>query len=473
MATNTYVALDKVTVGTATPSITFTGISGSYTDLVIVASNVVASSGFPNIGLRFNSDTGANYSSTILEGTGSTARSVRKTNVTTISDGDNVSLGGSTPSTIIYNIMNYSNTTTYKTVLLRANDTTSSTYAGVSAVVGLWRNTAAITSVTLTLGDFAAGATFSLYGIKSEAVPTAKATGGTISYSVDGYTYHTFTSSGTFTPTAALTADTLVIAGGGAGNSNYYSGGGGAGGLRGLTSQSFSSGVAYTCTIGAGGAGSTNNNNAKGNNGSNSTIAGSGFTTISATGGGGAGGNGSGNNSIYIGASGGSGGGAAAQGEDYNYAGGAGNAGSYSPVEGYAGGASDGRNGGYAGAGGGGGAGGVGTAGKDINNGAKAGNGGVGSSAYSTWGSVTGTGQNVSGTYYYAGGGGGGYLGGTETQGVGGYGGGANGNGVVNGTAGSGTANTGGGGGGTGYGDGSQTAGSGGSGIVIIRYASV
>jgi hypothetical protein len=38
MATNTYVALDKVTVGTATPSITFTGISGAYTDLVVVVS---------------------------------------------------------------------------------------------------------------------------------------------------------------------------------------------------------------------------------------------------------------------------------------------------------------------------------------------------------------------------------------------------------------------------------------------------
>ena len=107
MATNTYVALDKTTVTTATPSITFTGISGAYTDLVIVATNVVASASYPNIQLRFNGDTGANYSATILEGTGSAARSARKTSVTLIGDGDNVSLGGSTPSTFIYNIMNY------------------------------------------------------------------------------------------------------------------------------------------------------------------------------------------------------------------------------------------------------------------------------------------------------------------------------------------------------------------------------
>jgi hypothetical protein len=166
-AGSTYTPIATQTLGSAAASVTFSTITGTYTDLVFVASNIVASAGFPNIALRFNGDTGANYSSTILEGTGSVARSARKTNVTLISDGDQVSLGGSTPSTFIYNIMNYSNTTTYKTVLLRGNQTTGGTYAGISAVVGLWRNTNAITSVTITLGDFASGATFTLYGIKA------------------------------------------------------------------------------------------------------------------------------------------------------------------------------------------------------------------------------------------------------------------------------------------------------------------
>jgi hypothetical protein len=164
---STYEPIATQTLASAAASVTFSAITGTYTDLVLVATNVVASTGFPNIQLRFNGDTGANYSATMLEGTGSVARSARKTSVTVISDGDQVSLGGSTPSTFIYNIMNYSNTTTYKTVLLKGNQTTGSTYAGVSAVVGLWRNTGAITSVTITLGDFAAGATFTLYGIKA------------------------------------------------------------------------------------------------------------------------------------------------------------------------------------------------------------------------------------------------------------------------------------------------------------------
>jgi hypothetical protein len=34
MATNTMIALDKVTVGTATPTVTFTGINQGYTDPV-------------------------------------------------------------------------------------------------------------------------------------------------------------------------------------------------------------------------------------------------------------------------------------------------------------------------------------------------------------------------------------------------------------------------------------------------------
>jgi hypothetical protein len=59
--------------------------------------------------------------------------------------------------------MNYRNSTTYKTVLSRYDDATKST----GAEVGLWRNTAAITSVLMKpgTGSFAAGSTFTIYGI--------------------------------------------------------------------------------------------------------------------------------------------------------------------------------------------------------------------------------------------------------------------------------------------------------------------
>ena len=62
--------------------------------------------------------------------------------------------------------MNYSNTTTFKTILMRANNAA----LGVDAIVGLWRSTAAINEIKVfpTGGaNFETGSTFSLYGIKA------------------------------------------------------------------------------------------------------------------------------------------------------------------------------------------------------------------------------------------------------------------------------------------------------------------
>jgi hypothetical protein len=442
MPTNTYVALDKVTVGTATAAVTFSSISSAYTDLVVVAANLVATSGNPNVGLTFNGDTASNYSATILEGTGSSAQSARKTNTTLIVEGNNVSLGGTNPSTIIYNIMNYSNTTTYKTALLR-NSELSTTYPGTGATVGLWRSTAAITSVTLTIGsgNFAVGSTFSLYGIAAEG--QGYATGGYVT-SDSQYYYHTFTASGTFTPSRALTCDYLVVAGGG-GASGYNGGGAGAGGLRSTVTAtggggslesalSVASGVGLTVTVGAGGNAGNNASGSAGTAGSNSV-----FSTITATGGGQTTSNANGS----AGGSGGGGGGATG----ISRTGGAG-----TTNQGFAGG-NNVTSGNYP-SGGGGGASAVG------NNGS---------------GSVSGAGGNgvatsISGTSVtYAGGGGGGSTVDGATRGLGGTGGG--GAGGASGSAGTaGTINTGGGGGGGAH---NQNGAAGGSGIVIIRYAKV
>jgi hypothetical protein len=62
--------------------------------------------------------------------------------------------------------MNYSNSTTHKTVFARSG----SAYTGTNANVGLWRNTAAVTSATVansSAANFDIGSTFSLYGIKA------------------------------------------------------------------------------------------------------------------------------------------------------------------------------------------------------------------------------------------------------------------------------------------------------------------
>ena len=438
---NTYVALRTETVAVATSSVTFSlsGISG-YTDLVLVA-NYTTTVANLDVRLQVNGDTGSNYSYTYVLGTGSAAGSGRLANSVYI--GGYFSVGTSTNGNIsIYNFQNYSNTTTNKTILQRM----SSAEKELTANVGLWRNTAAITSITLftNTNAFAVGSTFSLYGIANADQGAAKATGGIITEDSQ-YWYHTFGASGAFIPKQSLTCDILQIAGGGGGGADM-SGGGGAGGLLYFASQSLTA-ISHNVTVGAGGSGSTGAGTL-GTNGVNSQ-----FASLTASVGGGR----SGNYITVNGASGGSGGGAGRQS-------GGSTGGAASPAgQGNAGGngsriTSDGETGG------GGGAGAAGQSGYSTGSG----DGGVGLTTYSSWGLVTGTGQNVSGTVYYAGGGGGGWQDNSTVTGSGGLGGGGNGAaaGVVS-TAG--LANTGGGGGG---GAGGGSAGqAGGSGVVIVRYA--
>jgi len=74
----------------------------------------------------------------------------------------------------------------------------------------------------------------------------------------NGYKYHTFTSSGTFTVTGSGVVDVLIIAGGGGAGpgplQNFVAnGGGGGGGLIYKPGHSVSTG-SYTITVGGGGA---------------------------------------------------------------------------------------------------------------------------------------------------------------------------------------------------------------------------
>lgn len=81
-------------------------------------------------------------------------------------------------------------------------------------------------------------------------------TGGTITTAA-GYTYHTFTSSGTFTMVGSKPCDLLCVGGGAPGGSgarsnvnNGYSGGGGGAGQV-ITSLAVALSGPYTCTVGA------------------------------------------------------------------------------------------------------------------------------------------------------------------------------------------------------------------------------
>ena len=447
---NTYVALATQTLGTATNSVTFSlsGISG-YTDLMLEINGAVAS-GNPAIWYRVNGDSTSLYSFTRVTGNGTSALSSRESTQT---KGNIASAFGMTTTfetNIQVHFMNYSNTTTNKTLLARANTPS----LGTEASVNLWRNTNAITSIEILTSsgtNFVAGSTFNLYGIANADQGAAKATGGIITEDAN-YWYHTFGASGAFIPKQSLTCDVLVVAGGG-GAGFDRGGGGGAGGLLGFTSQAVTA-TSYSITVGAGGPGGTaSGGGTKGTNGNNSQ-----FQGLTAAVGGGGGGN-------YIldrsGSSGGSGGGAQ-PGTGGTTTGSVGTTG-----QGNAGGSGTTDNATFRSSGGGGGAGGAGANGSTVNS--NSGNGGIGATFNSTvggtagpysfindMGAATGTGQLSNGNYYYAGGGGGG----NGIPGTGGLGGGGS-------TDVDGTANT---GGGAGAGAASPAK-SGGSGVIIVRYA--
>jgi hypothetical protein len=167
-AAQTYTPLATTTLGSATASYTFSSISGSYTDLVLVMSARTDNTGTgATYCIRYNSDSSALYSLTALEANGTSVISERYSSVTYAESGriNTSSSSNTTPSLSIVNIMNYANTTTYKTALTRSS-ASNETYA-VDAEVTLWRSTAAISSLYIfpSSGNFVAGSTFTLYGI--------------------------------------------------------------------------------------------------------------------------------------------------------------------------------------------------------------------------------------------------------------------------------------------------------------------
>jgi hypothetical protein len=155
----TYTQIATTTLGSAQATVSFTSISGSYTDLVLVATVKLTSSNTDRLFLQFNGDTGTNYSATYLQGDGSAAASGRFSSIAEMRF-YNQSTADFYPN--IIHIMNYANSTTYKTAIGR----TSTAGISVTATVGLWRSTAAITQVDVkSPNTFTSGSTFTLYGI--------------------------------------------------------------------------------------------------------------------------------------------------------------------------------------------------------------------------------------------------------------------------------------------------------------------
>jgi hypothetical protein len=164
----TYEPIASQTLGSNAASVTFSDIPGTYTDLRLVAfarSTRSATNDF--LLLRFNSDSGSNYSRTYLYGNGTSALSTRNSNLT-LATVDSFPAANSSSGIFcatVIDFMSYANTNVFKTVLSRNSDNSLT-----GATVNLWRSTSAITSILLypeNGPNLASGSTFSLFGLKA------------------------------------------------------------------------------------------------------------------------------------------------------------------------------------------------------------------------------------------------------------------------------------------------------------------
>lgn len=173
MPTNAWTPLANITLGSNTATVTFSSLSQAYRDLVLVTTlrSTRASSTEDYPALRFNGDSGNNYSVVFMGGNSGGTNTFSATQ-------DAINLGDSPASSstaglqtmAITHIMDYSTTNKHKVALNRWNAPGAAPNY-VAAVANRWANTGAITSLTISFpyysGLIAAGSTIALYGVSA------------------------------------------------------------------------------------------------------------------------------------------------------------------------------------------------------------------------------------------------------------------------------------------------------------------
>jgi hypothetical protein len=159
-----YTALANVTLGSSAASVTFSSISQSYRDLVLVI-NASSTMSETQYYMKVNGNS-SNYYSVWMAGNGSTTNSSSRGPSTEYEPFYYSYITSSQIYNGIMNFMDYSATDKHKTALIRGNN---ASFYGTDALVFRWANTAAITSIALTPygGSWATGSTFALYGVSA------------------------------------------------------------------------------------------------------------------------------------------------------------------------------------------------------------------------------------------------------------------------------------------------------------------
>jgi hypothetical protein len=172
--TGAYESIATTTLGSATSTITFSSIPGTYTHLqvrMIMRNNSNSGGGGEeNLQVQINGDTASNYSSHAVLGNGSSAAAWSSLGSTIYPSYGMIPMSNATASvfgTVIVDLLDYANTNKYKTLrFLGGVDKNGSGYAALSS--GSWRSTSATTSITFypLAGSFDTYSSFALYGIR-------------------------------------------------------------------------------------------------------------------------------------------------------------------------------------------------------------------------------------------------------------------------------------------------------------------
>jgi hypothetical protein len=161
----TYEPIATTTGTGSSGTVSFTSIPSTYTDLVMVFDGTTTTAGTAGLTFIINGVvSGVLYSDTRLQGNGTTASSSRNSSA---NSGNFGYVSSSNRSTSILNVMNYANTTTFKTTISRSL-TNDASDGRVGSYVTIYRDTAAVNRLDIAASqNFSTASTFTLYGIKA------------------------------------------------------------------------------------------------------------------------------------------------------------------------------------------------------------------------------------------------------------------------------------------------------------------
>jgi len=166
---SSYESIATVTVGSGgQASITFSSIPSTYKNLQIrgMGATVVNAIGNSSVYFYANGDTTAgNYYSHYFYGTGTAAGSTSTASSVFAFETSN---SMTYPGSVVLDLLDYQNTNKYKTIRTLSGEDANGAGSVITLSSALWKNTAAVTSITLTAedGNWAQYSSFALYGIK-------------------------------------------------------------------------------------------------------------------------------------------------------------------------------------------------------------------------------------------------------------------------------------------------------------------